>query len=101
MDLKWSNKVSGVYACTGQDSHTDIRSLEGTNEGYAPKWYKPPVGANFGPSGNLITFREDNGTMMTLYSSNLKDKVVDQDLDSFDKFIELSADNLERIGYEF
>ena len=56
--MKWSNKVSGVYACTGSDGHTDVRSLEGSTEGYAPRWFKPPAGARFAPDGSLITFRE-------------------------------------------
>jgi hypothetical protein len=64
-----------------------VRSLEGSTEGYAPKWFKPPVAVRYAPSGGqFTTFRENHGSLLTVYQT--KDNVPDQDLDSFAKFIE-------------
>jgi hypothetical protein len=52
VDLKWSNKVPSVYTCVGNDGYTEIKTMDVGNElGYAPKWYKPPVGACFALDG--------------------------------------------------
>lgn len=70
VDLKWSNKMPSVYSCVGADGHTDVKSMESSNEvGYAPKWYKPPVAARFGTDGSIATFRENEGNNVTLLGS--------------------------------
>ena len=63
IDLKWSNKSPSIYAVTGADGHTEVKSLD-MKKGYAPKWLKPPVGARFSADGKLIAFKENNGTVL-------------------------------------
>ena len=47
-------------------------SMGGSKEGYAPKWYKPPVGAAFSVSGDLASFRESS-TNIKITKQNVKD----------------------------
>jgi hypothetical protein len=70
VDLKWSNKMPSVFSCVGADGHTELKSMESTNEvGYAPKWYKPPVAARFSSDGSIAAFRENAGHHVTLLTS--------------------------------
>ncbi|KAM3132426.1 hypothetical protein pb186bvf_015526 [Paramecium bursaria] len=72
IDLNWSKKVNSIYSVSSSDGQTLIMSMGGSKEGYAPKWYKPPVGTAFSVSGDLASFRESS-TNIKITKQNVKD----------------------------
>lgn len=68
--------------------------MGGSKEGYAPKWYKPPVGGRFSGLGELATFKENN-TNINLYGAAADDTLGV--FSGFNKFMDAdsSQDRIE------
>lgn len=62
-DMQWSRRVPSVYSLVnGTSGRVEVKSVDGAKEGYAPKWYKPPVGGVFGGVSNRVCcFGENMG----------------------------------------
>lgn len=61
---RWSPKIPSIFGISTVTGNISINCLNNEIEDHVPRWYLKPVGANFGPNNKLITFKEENGTVI-------------------------------------